>query len=396
MEKPIEWFIDRSSDIVAGAVRSLPASEIDKSKLSRGLTTGAPFCAAAHVGMYFNHDGSVSACCYNREQIFGIYPDQNINDIWGSIVRRSLCTLLQNNDLNYGCQQCYNQYTAGNVTGMLAARYDYIWNNHLTEAERNINPALLLPKTAEFEMGNICNLECTMCTGFSSSLIRKNRDQLPPLVSPYNSAFVEQLRPYITGLTDAKFLGGEPFLNKLNYKIWNLFAEYHSNAMVTITTNGTVLNGKVKDVLSSLKHPFVTISVDSLNPENYESIRLHAQFKSLMKNMEWFMENNYLFSLAVCPMTTNWQDMPDMVVFCNKNNLSIHFNTVFEPHELSLKSLSIGGLSKIIRYLTEESGRLHNEPQHEKSAENLSKYRGLIKQCEGWYNEKQNEKNNRG
>jgi MoaA/NifB/PqqE/SkfB family radical SAM enzyme len=76
------------------------------------------------------------------------------------------------------------------------------------------------PRVMEFELSNECNLECVMCNGYFSSSIRKNREKLPASVSPYNDQFVDELDQFIPHLTDAKFLGGEPFMIDIYLKIW--------------------------------------------------------------------------------------------------------------------------------------------------------------------------------
>ena len=362
--------------------------QYEDNKESRGLPSNAPFCLAPHTGMYFNQDGTVGACCYNRKDIFGKYPKQTIDDIWKSMTRTHLCADLSNNHLRSGCNRCHNQFVSGNIGGMLATRYDYMWEYHLTNTQKDGDLSLLSPKTMEFEIGSVCNLECTMCSGYCSSAIRQNRDKLPPLISPYDEAFVDQLKPYIPHLIDAKFLGGEPFLNPLNFKIWDLFIECHSKAVIAITTNGSILNERVKETLGSLQNLYLTISIDSLNQKNYESIRKNAKFKSVIQNIEWLIKNKYLHALAVCPMVNNWADMPEMVAYCNKHDLSIYFNTVFNPIELSIRSLSKADIQKITYFLSSQKIDLEKNVPDRKSRENIDRYEGLIEQCKGWLNNK--------
>jgi MoaA/NifB/PqqE/SkfB family radical SAM enzyme len=50
------------------------------------------------------------------------------------------------------------------------------------------------PSMLELELNNTCNLECVMCIGELSSSIRKNREKLPAIRSPYDEAFVEPTR----------------------------------------------------------------------------------------------------------------------------------------------------------------------------------------------------------
>src|SRR5690606_6216470 len=111
------------------------------------------------------------------------------------------------NNFNHRCSVCKTNVENGNHVSVLSKLYDY--NYEVQE----------YPAVMEFELSNKCNLECVMCKGELSSTIRKQRDKLPPLNTPYDSTFVEQLKEFIPHLKEAKFLGGEPFLIDIYYEI---------------------------------------------------------------------------------------------------------------------------------------------------------------------------------
>jgi MoaA/NifB/PqqE/SkfB family radical SAM enzyme len=98
-----------------------------------------------------------------------------------------------------------------------------LFTEKLQSVKHKIFGGVVMPKVMEFELSNECNLECVMCNGSFSSSIRKNREKLPPIISPYNDDFVNELDAFIPHLTDAKFLGGEPFMIEIYLKIGNEF-----------------------------------------------------------------------------------------------------------------------------------------------------------------------------
>src|SRR5690606_7989241 len=139
---------------------------------------------------------------YNRDVLLGTYPENTIDEIWNGKNAQLLREYMQHNDLSFGCQHCKYFFDKGkfsNLKPLVFDKYSDIKNIHF-------------PQVMEFEMSNVCNYECQMCSGEVSSLIRKNRDNLPPIDVPYDSEFVKQLDPYIPHLKEAKFFGGEPFL----------------------------------------------------------------------------------------------------------------------------------------------------------------------------------------
>ncbi len=309
------------------------------------------FCHAPFTSINFAQNGDVTVCCYNRQHILGTYPENSLQEIWTGDSAAKLRALLRHNTLPNGCWICTEQFRSRNFGGMRARFYDHFAEETYGGVEGDITP---WPKVLEFEITNTCNLECTMCNGFSSSAIRKHREHLPPLKSPYDAAFVKQLEPFIPHLREARFLGGEPFLINIYYKIWDLIAQVNPDIDVTIVTNGTILNDKVRRTLESLK-AHVNISIDALNPDNYERIRVNAKFDQVMDNFRYFRDyvagRQTSMTLNVCPMRSNWHELPDFLEFCNGHGIRLFFNTVLYPEEVSLRGLPQRELTEILDFL---------------------------------------------
>jgi len=306
-------------------------------------------CHAPGYSMYFGRDGLVTACCYSRANPLGQIPDQTIAEIWFGKAYGKMRGEVGRNILPTGCETCVDQLRARNFKGLLAAQFDPFartpgearslrWKTLLQSGK-----LLPYPSRMEFELSNKCNLECAMCSGFFSSSIRSNREKLPPLPQVYDKSFAQQIREFVPHLKEAKFFGGEPFLIDLYYEVWELFIELNPSCRVAITTNSTVFTEKVRRVVEKLNCQII-VSLDSLNKATYESIRVNATFEKTMANLDLFMEinreKNQPLSMAVCPMVSNWRELPEMVEFANRRGLLLFFNTVLFPEESSLKSLS--------------------------------------------------------
>ena len=338
------------------------------------------FCQAPSVNLNFSRDGSVTACCYNRKFRLGSYPASTIQQIWDGAPIQELRSLLNRSDLSKGCDLCREQLEAGNFAGVRARFFDPVWFTERASQEEEI----LHPKMLEFELANTCNLECTMCSGHFSSRIRRNREGLPPLPMVYDDAFVEQLRPFLARLEWAKFLGGEPFLIPLYYRIWDLISAVNPKIRSVITTNGTVLNDRIKDVLATLR-PSLVLSVDSLKRETYEEIRRPARFDRLTENLAFFItfarRHDLRLDFAVCPLRANWRELPALVSFCNVNELPIFFNTVVWPPELALKTLPSEELKTIVAELG-QSRMVSGSPRQ--SEANRQAFSELLSQLAAW------------
>jgi len=336
--------------------------------------------------MYFGRDGYVTACCYSRTAPVGQYPKQSVSEIWSGEAMAALRGSMRRNELPRGCETCADQLLAGNYKGLLASHFD---NLAVDPAQQAGNPSY--PSLMEFELSNKCNLECEMCTGFFSSSIRANREGLPALPLVYDNAFVDQLSDFIPHLKRAKFLGGEPFLIDLYYQIWELFIQKNPSCEIAITTNGTVFTAKVRRVLENLNCTIV-VSLDSLDSQVYASIRRNAQLTPTLANLKEITAINRAKSkglwLSVCPMTTNWQGIPDLVAFANQNHMTMFFNTVVSPHHLALKSLPGARLESISSFLR-ESVRPAGAANNGVEASNQQALLDLCHQVDQWAKEGQ-------
>ena len=122
----------------------------------------------------------------------------SIKEIWKGEKAEQLRDYIKNNDLTLGCLNCETQLLAGNFDAVKSKQYDH---NKL-----NFNG---YPSVMEFELSNTCNLECEMCSGDFSSLIRAKREKLPPIKDAYDIEFVNQLARQAAG--EAAADGGDGY-----------------------------------------------------------------------------------------------------------------------------------------------------------------------------------------
>ncbi|MCF8463390.1 MAG: radical SAM protein [Flavobacteriales bacterium] len=315
---------------------------------TRSVRNSAYLCYAPVLSLNFDQTGNVTACCFNRQYVLGSYPENTIDEIWSGEKVKKLRDSLASNKLELGCGLCDRMIVERNFESVLINHFDdYVplikdqqvkpENNGLLSSilgsfyrkkEEKPNQA---PLVFEFEISNHCNLECIMCGGKWSSAIRKNREKLPPLKSPYDKEFVNQVKNYLPQLARANFLGGEPFLIGPYYDIWEAIIEVNPNVDVGITSNGTMLSSRARGIIERLPNCRITLSIDSLNKSTWESIRRNGCFEDLENNIHWLLGSKKLKSFSVCPMIQNWKEIPDIMRFCDKNDLDIYFNVVYGP-----------------------------------------------------------------
>lgn len=347
---------------------------------SRQVRDTSRLCYAPWLALNFDQTGSVTACCFNRAFPLGSYPTQNLNDIWQGAAANALREAMLQQRFDLGCQSCERMIEEGNYESVLIRHFDdyahYLGNPSSGNSlfgkffGKKHSDVLPPPRVFEFEISNTCNLECIMCGGNWSSAIRKNREKLPALHLPYDAAFVEQVKAFLPELKRANFLGGEPFLISLYYEIWEAIIAINPGIDVAITSNGTVLNERAKNIIEKLPHCRITLSVDSLQPDTWESIRVNGEYGILKKNLDYLLATKKLVSFSVCPMIQNRMEIPGLITFCRDHHLDIYFNVVYGPlggkisgihrnpaqsdsgfiPETSLQALPANELSALIRY----------------------------------------------
>ena len=347
--------------------------EFDK---TRNINTVSP-CVAPFNNMYFTTEGRVAPCWLLVGHLDNWGPDRSIRDIWFGDAFNKYRNNLKNGIFEADCRVCKQKIEAD--TWPLAMAYDSFSVKEY--------PTLL-----ELELSNQCNLECIMCEGRLSSGIRKNREQLPPLPMIYDDSFVEQLKEFIPHLEELRFNGGEPFAQKIVYDICMVVAELNPNLRINIATNGTVYNKQVSTILEKCNIS-LNISIDSLEKDNYESIRINGEFESLMENFNRFnrycKDHNRGLSVMVNPMRNNWWEMPNFVEFATDHKVHLWYNTIHHPEHLGIWSLPSKDISVIIQTLKPEVERLRPDPLTDNytALGNWEKLDHFVnKQVTNWYN----------
>lgn len=330
-------------------------------------------CHAPFKSLTFFLAGEILVCWYNKQYKLGQYPEDNIHDIWFGEKAKKIREHIKNNDLSLGCNECKRQFIGGNFRSTGAFQYD-----RLIEKEKEY------PVSLDFQISNTCNLECIMCHGEYSSSIRQNREKKPSYKNQYDSDFVKQLEEFIPHLKRASFTGGEVFLINIYHEIWEKFYQLNPNVLLSITTNGTILGNKEKEILEKLKFN-ITVSIDSFNKYTYEIIRKNASHEKILNNLDFYVDytkrKKTKLSARICPMRQNWRELPNLVNYLNDKNVQIYFNTVLFPSYSSLWNMFPAEIMDVIKCFEAQSINTNNRIQKN----NKLSFDNLIGQLKKWH-----------
>ena len=138
-----------------------------------------------------------------------------------------------------------------------------------------------LPHEAFLEVSARCNLRCRMCAIAHDTRYRSDANR-PAMLEP---EVFQRLRPLFGSLLKADLFGlGEPVMNRHLIDYISELAD--AGVEPWFTTNATLIDRKVAERVARAGAHRVSVSLDGITPETYESIRIGGLFEDAMRGLE--------------------------------------------------------------------------------------------------------------
>lgn len=133
------------------------------------------------------------------------------------------------------------------------------------------------PPWVQVEVTTKCNLACPRC--FRSTLVEKERDKDMSLET------FSKIVQGIDSIDEIVFLGtGEAFMNPKFLEMLRLARA--RGVIISIATNGMLLNEEIIKDLIDLKVYIVNFSIDGVKKETFERIRVGSDFERVISNIK--------------------------------------------------------------------------------------------------------------
>jgi MoaA/NifB/PqqE/SkfB family radical SAM enzyme len=277
------------------------------------------------------------------------------------------------------CATCWNQEKQGLASHRTKGNYHHkaIFQNRY---ERNLKligkDALPFPEDVEIHITNLCNLKCQMCTGrYSSRLLVENNalgyEKLNQKDYDLNDENYEKIKNLVKH--DIKLLnliGGEPLFNK---KIINLLSTLVTNNKASemslhITTNGTICNNKILNLLKNFKNVRLMLSIEGTGKHN-EYIRYPSSWTEIKRNIKEFktLPNVYLCINTVV-QNLNVLYIDELLQYAHQNDIFITLYLLEDPDYLETFNLP----KKILQEAYDKLKNIPNEKlTHTKNVEEI-------------------------
>ncbi len=166
------------------------------------------------------------------------------------------------------------------------------------------------PRLMELFLTSKCNLKCIMCGG----------EKKEAVISDKEFEEVLNIFPYLQYLS---IKGGEVFFDKRLKRL--LEKAKKTNVKLEVITNGLLLDEKIiNDLVDTQTN--LSISIDSVNKDVYESIRVGAKFEKLISNLELLNKirkqknNKVSTTLHMVVMKRNYKEIENVIKFAHKYN----------------------------------------------------------------------------
>lgn len=236
----------------------------------------------------------------------------DVTEAWTGESIKKLRTHLKHNDLSQGCDRCMHHIEKEKFIAVGAGQYD------------QFNIQKQYPVSLEFNLQN-------------------STEDLH-----------EWLDYFIPHLKTARFLGPEPFLNDLYYKIWEEIISVNRNCVIDVHTNGKVLDKRVTNIIS--KGLFrIRISANGLFSGRFDTPNEKANHEMLKNNINFFIKNSHRENIPVHlvfkPDRDNWKFAPQTIELCNQLQTFADIDLTDVEGDSSLWSMSKTETKSVYDYL---------------------------------------------
>ena len=219
-----------------------------------------------------------------------------------------------------------------------------------------------------------------MCNEMFSSQYEQN-DTYPN--NTYNQAFIDEIYKFVPSLKEIICLGGEPFLINEYYDIWDRIISVNPSCRISVVTNGTILNDKIKNLLERGNFN-INLSLDTIAKNTYEAIRVNADFDTVISNVEYFGKvlrlQGKTLQIPACALKANCKEIPDLVRFCNDNSYHLTIIAVHRVNEVAAWSLPSIQLKELKEFYIQQTFTTHDWC----SESNVANFKNYVSMVDRW------------
>ncbi len=250
-----------------------------------------------------------------------------------------------------GCGNCYFREKATGKSMRKRANED--WSESYNDDVSSLKNVI----SAEFFVGNVCNLKCNMCDPKFSNLLAKDHFKLGLVDSELTQPFENDYRETVKNLPNLKrikFVGGEPLVNKAHWELLaSIPSEQASQMCLEYATNCTIFpNQQQLKIWEKFKGLEIFLSIDGMG-KTTEYIRFPSKWSKVEENAKKYSallkdKQNCTLGINCVVSIYNISDLRRFVEWSQKNlpnlvdphgNSTLIFSNLLHPEHLSIINL---------------------------------------------------------
>lgn len=319
------------------------------------------YCILADKGLGLHNSGRTYLCCHSRKYLENdqgqqLYLDTDtLEQAWASPTRKEIQTALENNVKHASCQACWDDEHAGKTS---RRQWNNLRNHHATDRDDQ-------PQILDLKMGNTCNMKCRTCNpevssqwyredweltaqpaeGVSYSEYLKRWRRIPASYHDDNQDLWNTMRKWVPNVVYIDYYGAEPMLIKKNFEVLQAAVDQDTakNINLHFSTNGTVWNKEIENLLTQFKQVNIELSIDDIG-DRCGYIRYPSTWDLVSSNLERFLQiqrtnKNFKFGVCTTVNSLNIYYLDEIFEFLAEKRLGINCNMLHLPSQLCVKSL---------------------------------------------------------
>lgn len=362
------------------------------------------FCSSPWFHTRLTYDGTFQECRWFKKQDLAPVnvAATSLLEFYNSERMRSLRQDLLSGAEPAGCETCHYEDSFGKLSGRtrqllksgiqqddfeLTIKSSPHYGNFLYSWQ-NRGISNYWPTDLQIDLGNLCNSACIMCKPEASSRLHQEYTKLNKINSelflqplPFKSwtqdpeileSFISEL-VQIPGIKYIHFLGGETLFDPAFYTICErlIAAGRAKDIIVGTTTNATIYDERVENLIREFKEFHLGISIESVTELN-DYIRYPGKITEILPNIDRYLklrESSSLYvSLRITPNIFTASELDKLFVYMiERNVIAESCNILFKPEYLRMELMpddirqqTIGHIEHIISmYGLEKTGTLN-------------------------------------
>lgn len=313
------------------------------------------FCSSPWIHAKITHNGQFQYCRWQVEKNPRLELSSNIHKIEPIEFFRDTMSLVRQQMLNGDnineCQECYQSDQYNKISGrqrqllkvgVTVSDFEKTLlsspiRSELEYSQNNNGETNYMPIDWQVDLGNYCNGSCVYCTpeyssslasefkklGFIKEVPKKAWTEYPELVDKFINTLKQTKH-----LAYVHFLGGETLITPAFKKILQALIDNQLSTQISIgfTTNLTVWNQEIVDMLTHFKEVNLGMSVECFHPVND-----YVRYPSLIEDVttitkKWITigkELGWLMQFRITPTNLTILHITSLYDFAYQNQIAV-------------------------------------------------------------------------